>query len=89
VFAGFQLVTTLLLLAAASSSFQPGLLKALAQHTTPDGQTTRILPGRGTNLTVQDHYPRPPPLGSRCLAARTSSKLSPKEIKSAGCRQRR
>jgi amino acid transporter len=46
-FAGFQLVTTLLLLAAASSSFQagPGLLKALAQHTAPGGQTTGILPG--------------------------------------------
>jgi amino acid transporter len=35
VFAGFQLVTALLLLSAASSSFQagPGLLKALARHT--------------------------------------------------------
>jgi hypothetical protein len=46
-FAGFQLVTTLLLLAAASSSFQagPGLLKALAQHAAPDGHTSGILPG--------------------------------------------
>ena len=37
VFAAFQLVTALLLLSAASSSFQagPGLLKALARH--PDG----------------------------------------------------
>lgn len=46
VFAGFQLVTTLLLLAAASSSFQagPGLLKALARQRQPDGTTFGILP---------------------------------------------
>jgi amino acid transporter len=45
-FAAFQLVTTLLLLAAASSSFQagPGLLKALARHTRPDGTQIGILP---------------------------------------------
>lgn len=45
-FAAFQLVTALLLLAAASSSFQagPGLLKALARHDQPDG-ATGILPG--------------------------------------------
>lgn len=46
VFAGFQLVTTLLLLAAASSSFQagPGLLKALARQHQPGGDTVGILP---------------------------------------------
>lgn len=46
VFALFQLVTALLLLSAASSSFQagPGLLKALAQHTTAHGDTGGILP---------------------------------------------
>lgn len=44
-FAGFQLFTSLLLLAAASSSFQagPGLLKALARRTHPDGRTEGIL----------------------------------------------
>ena len=43
----FQLTTALLLLAAASSSFQagPGLLKALARRTTSDGRGVRILPG--------------------------------------------
>lgn len=40
VFAAFQLVTALLLLSAASSSFQagPGLLKALARRTSPRGR---------------------------------------------------
>ena len=44
VFAAFQLVTALLLLSAASSSFQagPGLLKALARHTRP---TPSTIPG--------------------------------------------
>lgn len=44
-FAAFQLVTTLLLLAAASSSFQagPGLLKALAEHRSA-GAEVGILP---------------------------------------------
>jgi len=44
-FAAFQLVTTLLLLAAASSSFQagPGLLKALAEHRSAGGEVG-ILP---------------------------------------------
>jgi len=54
VFAVFQLMTALLLLAAACSSFEagPGLLKALARQTLSEGQTTGILPaplGR-TNL---------------------------------------
>ncbi|MEU0529015.1 amino acid permease [Amycolatopsis tolypomycina] len=46
VFAAFQLTTALLLLSAASSSFQagPGLFKALARHRHPDGTTTGILP---------------------------------------------
>lgn len=46
VFAAFQLTTALLLLSAASSSFQagPGLFKALARHHHPDGTTTGILP---------------------------------------------
>lgn len=46
-FAAFQLVTALLLLSAASSSFQagPGLLKALARRRAPDGGHTGILPG--------------------------------------------
>lgn len=45
VFAAFQLVTALLLLAAASSSFQagPGLLKALARRTNPQKETVGIL----------------------------------------------
>lgn len=50
-FALFQLASSLLLLAAASSSFQagPGLLKALARHTGTDGQQLGILPpGLGT-----------------------------------------
>ncbi|WP_201799214.1 APC family permease [Subtercola vilae] len=46
VFAAFQLVTALLLLSAASSSFQagPGLLKALARRQTTSGAFTGILP---------------------------------------------
>jgi hypothetical protein len=46
-FAAFQLATALLLLSAASSSFQagPGLFKALARHRRPDGTLTGILPG--------------------------------------------
>jgi amino acid transporter len=46
VFAFFQLTTALLLLAAASSSFQagPGLLKALARRTVSDGHGVGILP---------------------------------------------
>jgi len=46
IFAAFQLVTALLLLSAASSSFQagPGLLKALARHTNRQGDTIGILP---------------------------------------------
>jgi amino acid transporter len=44
-FALFQLTSSLLLLAAASSSFQagPGLLKALARHTRPGGEQVGIL----------------------------------------------
>ena len=46
-FAAFQAMTALLLLSAASSSFQagPGLLKALARHRNSDGASTGILPG--------------------------------------------
>jgi amino acid transporter len=45
-FALFQLTTTLLLLSAASSSFQagPGLLKALARHPGTEGQGHGMLP---------------------------------------------
>jgi hypothetical protein len=45
-FAAFQLVTALLLLSAASSSFQagPGLLKALARQRSPSGHSIGILP---------------------------------------------
>lgn len=44
-YAIFQVMTALLLLAAASSSFQagPGLLKALARRTHPEGHETGIL----------------------------------------------
>ncbi len=44
-FALFQLTSSLLLLAAASSSFQagPGLLKALARHTRSNGEVVGIL----------------------------------------------
>jgi len=57
-FAAFQLMTALLLLAAASSSFQagPGLLKALARRTHPQGHSTGILhPRMGTSN--QHHTP--------------------------------
>jgi len=45
-FAAFQVTSSLLLLAAASSSFQagPGLLKALAMRNGPDGTSIGILP---------------------------------------------
>jgi len=58
VFAGFQLMTALLLLAAASSSFQagPGLLKALSQHQRPDGSTAGVLPG-WLGVTNAHHTP--------------------------------
>ncbi len=58
VFAAFQLVTALLLLSAASSSFQagPGLLKALARHENHQGQTIGILP-RGLGRTNAHHTP--------------------------------
>jgi hypothetical protein len=55
-FAGFQIVTALLLLAAASSSFQagPGLLKALARRVRHDGRATGVLhPHFGA---VNDHH---------------------------------
>ena len=47
-FAAFQALTALLLLAAASSSFQagPGLLKALARRTLASGEPTGILHSR-------------------------------------------
>jgi hypothetical protein len=57
-FAAFQLMTALLLLAAASSSFQagPGLLKALARRTHVSGTETGILhPRMGTSN--QHHTP--------------------------------
>lgn len=55
-FAAFQLLTALLLLAAASSSFQagPGLLRALSRHTRADGRTTGILHARLG--TVNEHH---------------------------------
>lgn len=58
VFAAFQLVTALLLLSAASSSFQagPGLLKALARHTNQDGDRIGILPPP-LGLTNTHHTP--------------------------------
>ena len=55
-FALFQLTSSLLLLAAASSSFQagPGLLKALARRTRADGEQVGILhPGLGR---VNEHH---------------------------------
>lgn len=57
-FAAFQLVTALLLLSAASSSFQagPGLLKALARHHTGSGQTAGILPAP-LGTTNSNHTP--------------------------------
>jgi amino acid transporter len=56
-FATFQLVTTLLLLAAASSSFQagPGLLKALAEHRGAEGEEG-ILP-RAFGVTNRSFTP--------------------------------
>ena len=58
VYAAFQLVTALLLLSAASSSFQagPGLLKALARATHHDGRATGILPG-GLGRVNAHHTP--------------------------------
>lgn len=58
VFAVFQLVTALLLLSAASSSFQagPGLLKALARHTDQQGRSHGILPP-GLGRTNGHHTP--------------------------------
>jgi len=58
VFALFQLLTALLLLAAASSSFQagPGLLKALARRPQADGQTTGIMAAR-LGVTNRHHTP--------------------------------
>ena len=57
-FAAFQLFTSLLLLAAASSSFQagPGLLKALARRTHPDGGSEGIL---HPNLGVANRHHTP------------------------------
>jgi hypothetical protein len=57
-FALFQLTTALLLLSAASSSFQagPGLLKALARHTGSGGQVQGILP-RWMGRTNRHHTP--------------------------------
>ena len=57
-FALFQLLTALLLLAAASSSFQagPGLLKALARRTHLDGNETGILHPR-MGVANQHHTP--------------------------------
>ncbi|WP_438484769.1 amino acid permease [Streptomyces sp. S186] len=56
-YALFQLVTALLLLSAASSSFQagPGLLKALARHRGPGGDTG-VLP-RVWGTTNRHHTP--------------------------------
>jgi len=58
VFAAFQLVTALLLLSAASSSYQagPGLLKALARRTDPAGKTVGILP-TALGRTNKHHTP--------------------------------
>jgi amino acid transporter len=57
-FAAFQLMTALLLLAAASSSFQagPGLLKALARRTQADGDESGILHAR-LGASNQHHTP--------------------------------
>jgi hypothetical protein len=57
-FALFQLASSLLLLAAASSSFQagPGLLKALARRTGTDGRQLGILPP-GLGATNRHHTP--------------------------------
>jgi amino acid transporter len=58
VFAAFQATTTLLLLSAASSSFQagPGLLKALAQTAGEQGATHGLLPAR-LGRTNHHHTP--------------------------------
>ena len=58
VFAAFQLVTALLLLSAASSSFQagPGLLKALARHRIASGETVGVLP-TALGRTNRHHTP--------------------------------
>ena len=58
VFAAFQAMTALLLLSAASSSFQagPGLLKAIAHHRNPQGAGTGILP-RWLGRTNAHHTP--------------------------------
>src|SRR5439155_20539393 len=57
-FAVVQLASSLLLLAAASSSFQagPGLLKALARHQRPNGEHVGILP-RALGTTNEHHTP--------------------------------
>ncbi len=57
-FAGFQLASSLLLLAAASSSFQagPGLLKALARRVRDDGTHVGILPAP-LGYTNRHHTP--------------------------------
>ncbi len=57
-FALFQLTSSLLLLAAASSSFQagPGLLKALSRHTRPTGEQVGILP-QALGATNHHHTP--------------------------------
>jgi hypothetical protein len=58
VFAAFQATTTLLLLSAASSSFQagPGLLKALAQTAAGKGEGHGLLPAR-LGRTNRHHTP--------------------------------
>jgi hypothetical protein len=57
-FAFFQLASSLLLLAAASSSFQagPGLLKAMARRSGSDGEPVGILPA-GLGVTNRHHTP--------------------------------
>jgi hypothetical protein len=57
-FAAFQIASSLLLLAAASSSFQagPGLLKALARQARDDGSHVGILPPT-LGLTNRHHTP--------------------------------
>lgn len=58
VFASFQAATALLLLSAASSSFQagPGLLKALARHDRPGEPNHGVLPA-GLGKTNKHHVP--------------------------------
>jgi amino acid transporter len=65
----FQIVTAMLLLAAASSSFQagPGLLKALARRTGAGGDSTGILPPRLG--IVNDHHTPYVAVGVFILAA--------------------